>query len=47
MVKLVSELRASVGRLRELSKLPLKKFLNDPEKLLHGDLRFFSLNYQL
>ena len=30
MVKLVSELRVSVGRLRELSKLSLKKFLNDP-----------------
>ncbi len=30
MVKLVSELRAGVGRLRELSKLSLKKFLNDP-----------------
>ena len=33
MVKLVSELRASVGRLRELSKLSLKTFLNDPDKI--------------
>lgn len=33
VVKLVSELRASVGRLRELSKLSPKKFLDDPDKI--------------
>jgi len=33
MVRLVSELRTSVGRLRELSKLSQKDFLNDPDKI--------------
>jgi uncharacterized protein YutE (UPF0331/DUF86 family) len=33
MVKLVSELRKSVGRLRELSKLTMDEFLDDPDKI--------------
>jgi uncharacterized protein YutE (UPF0331/DUF86 family) len=33
MVRLVSELRRSVGRLRELSKLSQEDFLNDPDKI--------------
>ena len=33
MVRLVSELRMSVGRLRELAKLTQEDFLNDPDKI--------------
>ncbi len=33
MIKLVSELRKSVARLRELSKLPKDQFLGDPDKI--------------
>lgn len=33
MVKLVSELRKSVARLRALSQLPREEFLNDPDKI--------------
>ena len=33
MVRLVSELRMSVGRLRELAKLTQEDFLNDPDKV--------------
>jgi len=33
MVKLVSELRKSVARLRALAKLSQKEFLNDPDKI--------------
>lgn len=33
MIKLVSEQRKSITRLRELSKLPQKDFLNDPDKI--------------
>jgi uncharacterized protein YutE (UPF0331/DUF86 family) len=33
MVKLVSELRASVGRLKELGLLPQGAFLEDPDKI--------------
>jgi len=33
MIKLVSELRKSVARLRELSKLPREQFLGDPDKI--------------
>jgi len=33
MVKLVSELRKSIARLRELGKLPQDKFLKDPDKI--------------
>lgn len=33
MVKLVSELRKSVGRLQSLAKLSRKGFLNDPDKI--------------
>ena len=33
MVKLVSELRKSIARLRELGKLPQDEFLKDPDKI--------------
>ncbi len=33
MGKLVSELRKSIARLRELGKLPQDKFLKDPDKI--------------
>lgn len=33
MVKLVSELRKSVGRLKALSKIPKAVFLSDPDKI--------------
>lgn len=33
MVRLVSELRKSVARLRDISRLPLKVFLKDPDKI--------------
>ncbi len=33
MIKLVSELRKSVARFRELSKLPKDQFLGDPDKI--------------
>jgi len=33
MVKLVSELRKSIARLKELGKLPQDKFLKDPDKI--------------
>ena len=33
MVKLVSELRKSIARLRELGQLPQDKFLEDPDKI--------------
>ena len=33
MVRLVSELRKNVGRLRELGKLSLDEFLKDPDKI--------------
>ena len=33
VVKLVSQLRNSVGRLRDISKLPLEEFLKDPDKI--------------
>jgi hypothetical protein len=33
MVKLVSEQRKSITRLQEISKLPQKDFLNDPDKI--------------
>jgi len=33
MVKLVSELRTSISRLNNLAGIPLKKFLDDPDKI--------------
>lgn len=33
MVKLVSELRKNVARLKDLAKLPPEKFVNDPDKI--------------
>jgi uncharacterized protein YutE (UPF0331/DUF86 family) len=33
MVNLVSELRKSIARLRELGKLPQDEFLKDPDKI--------------
>ena len=33
MVRLVSELRKSLTRLRDISRLPLKDFLKDPDKI--------------
>jgi len=42
MVRLVSELRTSVGRLRELSKLSQKDFLNDPDKIGSAKYHFMQ-----
>lgn len=33
MVRLVSQLRKSVARLKDISRLPLKDFLEDPDKI--------------
>ena len=33
MIKLVSELRKNVARLKSLSELPLTEFLDDPDKI--------------
>ena len=40
MVRLITELRKSVARLRELSKLSRKEFLKDPDKIASAKYHF-------
>jgi uncharacterized protein YutE (UPF0331/DUF86 family) len=40
MVRLITELRKSVARLRELSKLSMKEFLKDPDKIASAKYHF-------
>jgi uncharacterized protein YutE (UPF0331/DUF86 family) len=41
MLKLVSEQRKSITRLQEISKLPQKDFLNDPDKI--GSSKYYFI----
>lgn len=40
MVRLVSELRKNVSRLREISKFPKNEYLNDPDKVASSKYHF-------